>query len=245
MVNGYAAPMQMDADDLARMNQVLRHRLRNVASGVKGAISYLASELDEQLSPEEKEYFPLILKECDALEELTVRLGLLFDALPAGRSAALAEVVRHAVSGVTKDFPHATFSVSDELGDASLTVPNACSVGAALREVLTNAVEAGQGSAVRVVMNRANREVAIHIEDDGAGTAPEEAWFLPFFTTRAKHMGIGLAIARRMMQSLGGRVVARRRPVGGTALEMTIPLKPSRAGVEAGGRGSGGLGDSR
>lgn len=111
--------MKMDAEDLQRMNRVLRHQLRNFASGVKNAVTLLEYELAGRLQAESEEYFPLIKDECLQLFLLTERLGLLFDAdcpeRVAARESGPPRTVESILEGVLKqtraEFPTADIHV--------------------------------------------------------------------------------------------------------------------------------------
>ena len=71
----------------------------------------------------------------------------------------------------------------------------------------------------------ANRFVTVTISDEGTGIAPEalKQAFRPFFTTKPQGMGLGLSLARRIVERLGGTVTLNNRPSGGTTVTLTLP----------------------
>jgi signal transduction histidine kinase len=80
-----------------------------------------------------------------------------------------------------------------------------------------------------------DRGVIVRVEDNGPGIAPgdRERIFDVFFTTRAGGTGMGLAIARSVIEAHGGRLtVEPRRPVG-TAFVIHLPLAGDAGGESA------------
>jgi len=94
-------------------------------------------------------------------------------------------------------------------------------IEAVLHNLLANAVDALKGRAdarkVRVVTAPdAPGFVRIAVEDNGPGVSDEVAvsLFEPFVTTKAKGMGLGLAISRSIVDAHGGRLWHERRHPG-------------------------------
>jgi two-component system sensor histidine kinase HydH len=65
----------------------------------------------------------------------------------------------------------------------------------------------------------------VTVFDNGAGIAPATLpkLFRPFFTTKAKGTGLGLAVVQKIIVQHGGRVEARNRAEGGAAFIVTLP----------------------
>lgn len=76
--------------------------------------------------------------------------------------------------------------------------------------------------------------VRVIVADRGPGVAPDllEKIFEPFFRINAArgdstgNMGLGLATARKIAQHHGGSLMARLRPQGGLAMDVTLPRMP-------------------
>jgi signal transduction histidine kinase len=66
----------------------------------------------------------------------------------------------------------------------------------------------------------------VSIADRGSGIQPHnlKQVFEPFFTTKAEGMGMGLAIARTIVEAHGGRLSAENQPGRGALLRVSIPL---------------------
>lgn len=198
----------MTEADLQRMSHVMRHRLRNISAGLRGSLLLLEEEVGEMLPPGLKEYFPLIYRECDDLQTLSQRISLYFDFLEDGDLCSADEVVRRVLFDLSSRFPSVSFRIQghcDDLVDGAM--------GSALTEVLVNACEAAPSGLVEVRYERRASHVYWTILDTGPGIElgeGEKDPFLPFMTTRSRHLGLGLAIARRLCDKEGGGCRALR-----------------------------------
>lgn len=103
----------------------------------------------------------------------------------------------------------------------------------ALVNILTNARHAVEevGSsppAPAVVLSTRRHEdrIAVTVRDRGTGIAPDDLAhiFDPFFTTRRAGTGLGLPIAKNIIDGLGGSLSVDSRPDAGTAIRIEIPL---------------------
>ena len=97
---------------------------------------------------------------------------------------------------------------------------------AALVNLVKNAVQASPaGAAVRVEGVREGRRYLVRVQDQGEGVpeALQARIFEPFFTTRQKGSGLGLALARKVVQAHGGELSFRSRP-GDTVFTLALPL---------------------
>jgi signal transduction histidine kinase len=113
---------------------------------------------------------------------------------------------------------------------------------AALINILANARQAtvasagsaeGRGDAVELTAGgSANGRVRIAVRDRGAGIPPEHLphIFEPYFTTRRTGTGLGLPIARNIIEGLGGSVSVRAAEPG-TIVEIDLPLAAAEAAV--------------
>lgn len=99
----------------------------------------------------------------------------------------------------------------------------------AIRNLLHNAVqaerEAGSAGPVEVRIQEQPEGVEIAIEDRGPGVRPEirERLFHPFVTGRPGGVGLGLALAQRVVVLHGGRIRLEDREGGGTRAVLLFP----------------------
>jgi two-component system sensor histidine kinase ChvG len=104
----------------------------------------------------------------------------------------------------------------------------------AFENLIDNAASlAPEGSEIEVHAAREGDGVRVRIEDRGPGIPAEhlDRIFDRFFSYRPaetapeqRHTGLGLAIARAIVEGCGGSVQASNRPGGGACLEVRLPL---------------------
>ncbi|MGL4966612.1 MAG: ATP-binding protein [Inquilinus sp.] len=142
-------------------------------------------------------------------------------------------------------------TVSTELAEQGLpvtllrAVPASVKVGPlalkrALRNLVINAATHGQGAevALDVAQDEGQGEARITITDRGPGIPPEllAQVFEPFFRVDPARRqtvpgaGLGLAIAKEIIDRSGGRIEVANRLGGGLVQTVTLPLKEGAAG---------------
>ena len=94
----------------------------------------------------------------------------------------------------------------------------------ALLNLIRNGAEADPDGSVSVHAVREDGTVVIQIRDTGPGIAPADLQkiFIPFFTTKAKGHGIGLALTHRIITQHGGTLTAANSPDGGAVFTVRL-----------------------
>jgi two-component system sensor histidine kinase HydH len=138
---------------------------------------------------------------------------------PALRSVVQLATLRAAGRGLTLEL-----SFAEELPPARIA-PDA------LRQILLNltlnAIEASErGACIRLVAIANEGTVSIAVEDEGPGIpeALRARLFEPFFSTKSRPGGLGLAITRRLVEEAGGVIEIEDREPRGTRFRVTLPL---------------------
>jgi len=98
----------------------------------------------------------------------------------------------------------------------------------ALINLLKNAVEASlpESAAVTMQADQVAAEVRVEIVDSGLGLAGSDNLFVPFFTTKPGGSGIGLVLARQIVEAHGGSLrLANRADRQGCVASMSLPAQ--------------------
>jgi PAS domain S-box-containing protein len=100
-----------------------------------------------------------------------------------------------------------------------------------LLNVINNALEAmaEKGGELRLRTAREDGGVAIRVDDAGPGVEDVERIFEPHYTTKVKGLGLGLAIARQIVEEHGGTIRAESTPGKGTSVRIYLPGAPDHA----------------
>lgn len=224
------------------------HDLRTPLASLKASVSSLR-QTDVTWSPaDEAELLENVEESTDRLTELIASLldmsRITTGALqPYLRPAVVEEVLPGALAGlagqdtVTLDVP----------GDLPLVLTDPGLLERALANLVSNALRhspAGRPPAIvcRVagparVDIAGDERVSIAVVDHGPGVAPaqRDAMFQPFQRLGDQHpgtgVGLGLAVARGFVESLGGTLVATGTPGGGLTMTISIPAAPAMSPV--------------
>jgi signal transduction histidine kinase len=192
--------------------------------------------LEDGLAPPDR-YLP-------ALREQVRTLGLLVDDLfelariDAGaltlelREASLSGLVQAALRGLEAEANARRVALSAQFDGDPPVVCAPDNVERVLFNLLTNALRhTPSDGSVAVVVEQLGEEVRVSVEDTGEGIPSEGAprvfdrfWRGDRARSREKGgAGLGLAIARGLVEAQGGRIWAENRPEGGARISFTLP----------------------
>jgi signal transduction histidine kinase len=145
--------------------------------------------------------------------------------------ARVDEVVERAVAACDTYAALKGLELRTELGDAGAAE---CSprLTRVLQNLLQNAIRhTPADGAVTVCARQAGAQIEVAVEDTGEGIDPEavERVFEPFWRGDAARAtegsGLGLALAKRIVESLGGRIEVESAPARGSRFAVVLPAR--------------------
>lgn len=224
------------SDKLAALGQLaatIAHEVRNPLAVMRSA----AQTLSETLPPADaapRQASDFIIAEIDRLANVVN--SILAYARPlqlAPRAVAVADLFERVVLLAGDDL--AARQVRVERADTAALPPVHADpdlVTQLLLGLLGNAAEAmPAGGVVRLGASAARGVVRLHVADAGPGVPAElrERIFEPFFTTRSRGTGLGLAVARQIVEAHGGRIEVADADGGGARFTVTLPTATGAA----------------
>jgi signal transduction histidine kinase len=145
------------------------------------------------------------------------------------RRSRVGEIVDSALASVAQGAAAKGLSVTTDV-DAAEDVTCSPRIERVLHTLLLNAVQhTPADGTVRLAVTCSGGSLEVQVEDTGAGIAAEDLdrVFEPFFRADpARHVsgaGLGLAISRRIVEALGGRITAESGSVG-SRFAVSVPL---------------------
>lgn len=222
------------------------HDLRTPLATIKASLTSLIETGVEWTPTQTLSFLHTALDETERLNRL---VGQLLDAsrVQVGavhvffRSIGLDEVVASALSGLRPDADRVTLEVSESLPQVQ-TDPDL------LERVVANLVEnaltwSPPGQTVRISAGEITGRIDLRISDRGPGidSSVRDTVFQPFQrmgdSPNREGVGLGLAVARGLLEAMGNELVVEDTPGGGTT--MVIALKKSEVPVPS--RGQAGV----
>jgi two-component system sporulation sensor kinase A len=218
------------SERLATIGQVaamVGHDLRNPLTGINSAAYYLKTKLGPKMDHKIREMLELIEKDVQYSNKIIT------DLMEYSREIKL-ELTETTPKSILKDaislveIPKSV-QVIDTTQNEPVMKVDIEKMRRVFSNFIRNAVEAmPEGGKLTISSKKSNGDVEIMFVDTGTGMAKEvlEKLWTPFFTTKAKGMGLGLAICRRIIEAHGGRISVESIAGEGTTFTVIIPVEP-------------------
>ena len=214
---------------LGQLSAGLAHELRNPL----GVISASAELLGKQVAAENevaKEVAGFIRSEVDRTNSLVTRFLDFARPSPLHRSVNdLNEIVERAVADIERKNAgsEGKITVTKDLRPIGKFSFDATLIESSISNIVQNAADAmADGGDLRVSTWRNGEFAEIVVSDTGPGIPPEqmENIFNPFFTTKPRGVGLGLALVSKFIDGHGGKIGVSSRPGEGATFRIQLPF---------------------
>ncbi len=218
------------SERLAAIGQVaamVGHDLRNPLTGISGATYYLKTKLSPKMDEKTKEMLELIENDVEHANEIIKDLMEYSKEIRLELTETTPKlIVKETLSMVEiPDYVQVLDSTQDE-PKVKIDFEKMKRVFANL---IKNAVDAmPNGGKLTITSKESDGNVEITFADTGIGMTKEvmEKIWTPFFTTKAKGMGLGLPICKRIIEAHGGNISVESTVGKGTTFTLVIPIRP-------------------
>jgi signal transduction histidine kinase len=211
---------------LGEMSGAVAHGIRNPLASIRSSAELIPGAEPARAAEAAQD----IVEQSDRLEAWVRELLSYTQPLDAGSAVvALPPLVARCLDDYARELQlrqiQADSAIEPNLpavrGDAML-------LGQVLRSLLANAIEAMGASGGRITV-AATRQggrgpITLEVRDTGPGMPPEQLARVgqPFYTTKPRGLGVGLALARRVTERCGGRLEIDSRPGQGTVVRLLL-----------------------
>lgn len=214
---------------IGQMASVVGHEIRNPLAVINNSIYFIKTKLGQSGEPD-----PKLAKHIKIIEsEIQQANGIINEILTYSRQRELQpERVQlntwlEELLSVYPFPPHIQLDKRFEAPDVPLDIDKT-EMQQAIRNLIGNGIEVmPQQGTVRIRTAMADEGTAcIEIGDSGSGIPPDvlDKIFAPFFTTKARGTGLGLAVVRKVIDRHKGRVEVESTVGKGTTFRLFLPV---------------------
>jgi signal transduction histidine kinase len=205
----------------------LAHEVKNPLAAIKGLSTHMARNAAD---PKTAERLAIVAAEADRLQSIVEGFLSFSRGLDDLRPTPIKpyEVAREL--GVLLETRGEEAGVTLVVnGDGNLVVDaDARKLRQALLNLVLNAIQASpRGASVQIAVSRECEGARITVRDDGVGMTPEvlDRIRKPYFTTKEGGTGLGVAVARGLVEQHGGRLEIKSAAGKGTTVTLVLPMK--------------------
>lgn len=228
-----ALALKKNLESLGEMSAGLAHEFKNSLAALHGYAQFMQTIAADERA---RAAADALLKEVRSLSEMVTSFLNFARPRPLElEEVSLDELVRQCADELANFYGERGVSLA-VVGDFPALRADERMLRQAVLNLMRNAAEAVEDDKAerRVVVRGARahesegaREaVVVEIEDTGAGISEADTGriFIPFFTTKAKGHGVGLALAHRVVTQHGGTLTAKNALGGGAVFTIRLPL---------------------
>jgi len=225
------------AEHLATLGELatgLAHEIRNPLAGIAGVIEIIGRDLPTT-SPARSVVKEVRLEIARINHIVTDLLQTARPHPPQVRMSDLNTTVEHAVMLGRQQALAKSIQITLQKDPSLPPVEHdSDQIHQVLLNLLLNAMQAisaDRDGEIRVTLRAQGRNAMVEVADNGRGIAPQHLpnIFRPFYTTKGEGTGLGLSLARRIVEDHQGRIDVSSTAGKGTTFVVVLPLRRAAA----------------
>jgi PAS domain S-box-containing protein len=214
---------------IGELAAMVGHDLRNPLTGIMGAAYYLKTKHGTEVGAKGKEMLETIEKAINYSNKI------INDLLEYSRDLKLELTATTPKAILQSALPLLEVQEKIQIIDATKDKPMVKADTEKIRTVFVNIIQNAidampEGGTLTIKSRKVKDKLEIAFKDTGTGMSEETLSKLkggvPLFTTKAKGMGFGLPICRRLAEAHGGKLSVKSKAGKGTTVTVTIPVNP-------------------
>lgn len=212
---------------MGQMASVVSHEIRNPLAVINNSIYFIKTKLGPTIDPK-------VLKHINIIEsEIRQANGIIDEILSFARTRELNPKITDLnlyLEDLLSTYPFPQHIILEKIFYTGKLIVNIDQdeMNQVIRNLIKNAIEVMPEKGKITVRTDITPEkmARIDIEDTGPGIPPEvlEKLFTPFFTTKARGTGLGLAVVKKVIERHKGKVEIATEVGKGTCFKLYIPL---------------------
>jgi signal transduction histidine kinase len=209
------------------------HDLRNPLTGIAGATYYLKSKLASKADKKSREMLELIEKDIEYSNKIVNDLLEYSGELQLELTKVSPKLVMKEALSLVK-IPE-NITIFDSTSNKPKIRIDAQKMKRVFVNIIKNSIDAmSEGGKLTITSKETNGNLEIAFTDTGTGMSKniQEKLWTPLFTTKAKGMGLGLPICKRIVEAHEGNISARSTVSKGTTFTVIIPIRSKLKGGE-------------
>lgn len=209
------------------LSATLAHEIKNPLNAINVAASYIKDNYKSRLL---KEFTKIIQNEAMRINKLTT--SLLNFAKPLSPEYENSDINRLAQETVDLLREESREQDIDIRLETEADIPNFSfdynQIKQVILNLVINAFDAIEGNGViKITTVSSNGSILLSVEDNGKGISEEDIKniFNPFFTTKTRGSGLGLAVSKKIAKEHGGELLIESVPAKGSKFTLKLPIK--------------------
>lgn len=211
----------------------LSHHIKNILQALGAGIDVVEIGINADDMDRVNEAWPIVQRGLDRINALILNmLAFSKDREPLLKNVNVGQVLRDCVELASPSADERRIALITELPDIMEIPADAAGLNQAFLNLITNAMDAvadEKGAiTVSVRLDTMNRCITAQVADNGSGIEPEKIddIFTPFFSSKGqKGTGLGLAVARKIIEEHHGQILVSSEPDSGTTFTIHLPIQ--------------------
>jgi signal transduction histidine kinase len=210
------------------LSSTIAHEIRNPIAAAKSLVQQMG---EDPTSVENVDYAKVALDELDRVERrISHLLRFAKEEDYSFGDVNLAAIVDAALTQLRAKLDAAKVNVARNYIGGPTVHADKEKLKQVFANVLDNAIDAlepvAEGRRIDLFIENGGRRAVVRLRDNGCGIPPDKIGriFNPFFTTKEKGTGLGMAISRKIVEAHEGTIDVVSEPGRGTEFEVALPL---------------------